>query len=172
MKQVRQRKINIIWCCLYVEYKKKRYKWTYLKIRNRVTDAKNKLLVTRVKKRGGVSWGTGIDIFVVAVVQLLKHVRLFVTAWAAAHQLPCPSPSPGVCSDSYPLSQWCFSYLPLPLLSPFPFSLSQHQGLDIYPLLYIKQILYKDLLYSTENTTQYSARTYMGKECKKEWIYV
>ena len=22
-------------------------------------------------------------------------------------RLPCPSPSPGVCSNSYPLSQWC-----------------------------------------------------------------
>ena len=148
------------------------YKWTYLQIRNRVTDAKNKLLVTRVKKRGGVSWETGVGIFVVAVVQLLKHVRLFVTDGLQHTRLPCPSPSPGVCSDSYPLSQWCFAYLPLPLLSPFAFNLSQHQGLDIYTLLYIKQILNKDLLYSTENTTQYSAITYMGKESKKEWIYV
>ena len=56
------------------------------------------------------------------------------------------------------------SYLPLPLLSPFAFNLSQHQGLDIYTLLYIGQIINKDLLYGTGNTTQYSAITYMGKE--------
>ena len=45
-------------------------------------------------------------------------------------------------------------------------------GTDIYTLLYIKQISNKDLLYSTGNSTQYSVMTYMGKESKKEWIYV
>ena len=41
---------------------------------------------------------------------------------------PCPSPTPGVYSNSCPLSWWCPSHL---LLSPFPptFNLSQHQGL-------------------------------------------
>ena len=28
------------------------------------------------------------------------------------------------------------------------------------------------ILYSTENSTQYSVMTYMGKESEKEWIYV
>ena len=39
-------------------------------------------------------------------------------------------------------------------------------GMDIYRLLYIKQITNKNLLYSTENSTQYSAMAYMGKEFK------
>ena len=41
-----------------------------------------------------------------------------------------PPLSPGVCSNSCPLSQWCYlmSHLLLPT-SPFAFSLSQHQGL-------------------------------------------
>ena len=30
----------------------------------------------------------------------------------------------------------------------------------------------KDILYSTGNSTQYSIMAYMGKEPKKEWIYV
>ena len=30
----------------------------------------------------------------------------------------------------------------------------------------------KNLLYSTGNSTQYSVMTYMGKESKKQWIYV
>ena len=43
---------------------------------------------------------------------------------------PCPSPTPGVYSDSCPLSRWChptisFSVAP----SPPAFRLSQHQGL-------------------------------------------
>ena len=44
-------------------------------------------------------------------------------------RLPCPSPSPGVHSDSCPLSQWCIQPShPLSLSSP-TFNLSQHQGL-------------------------------------------
>ena len=45
-------------------------------------------------------------------------------------------------------------------------------GIDIYALLYIKQITNKDLLYSTGKSTYYSIMTYMGKELKKDWIYV
>ena len=44
--------------------------------------------------------------------------------------------------------------------------------INIYTLLYIKQIINRDLLYSTGNSTQYSVITYMGKESEKEWIYV
>ena len=42
--------------------------------------------------------------------------------------LPCHSPSPGVCSNSWLLSQWCHTSS-CPLLSPSPpaFNLSQHQ---------------------------------------------
>ena len=29
------------------------------------------------------------------------------TPWTAAHQASCPSPIPGACSNSSPLSQWC-----------------------------------------------------------------
>ena len=32
--------------------------------------------------------------------------------------------------------------------------------------------LNRNLLYSTENSIQYSVMTYMGKESKKEWIYI
>ena len=42
----------------------------------------------------------------VLIVQLLSCLWLFVTRWTAAHS--CPSPSPGVCSGSCPLSQWCY----------------------------------------------------------------
>ena len=42
---------------------------------------------------------------VVVVVQSLSRVQLFAIPWTAACR--CPSPSPGVCSNSCPLSQWC-----------------------------------------------------------------
>ena len=45
----------------------------------------------------------------------LRFVLLFscsvvlesVIPWTAAHQLPCPSPTPGACSNSCPSSHWC-----------------------------------------------------------------
>ena len=45
-------------------------------------------------------------------------------------------------------------------------------GIDIYILLYVKQITNEDLPYSTGYATQYSVVTYMGKDRKKEWIYI
>ena len=48
---------------------------------------------------------------VVTVVQSLSFVQLFATPWTAAHEVPCPSPSPGACSNSCPLSQCPLSHL-------------------------------------------------------------
>ena len=45
--------------------------------------------------------------FVVAV-QSLSHVWLFATHGLHHTRLPCPSPSPGVRSNSCPLSWWCY----------------------------------------------------------------
>ena len=45
----------------------------------------------------------------VIVVQSLSHVWLSATPWTAAHQASHPSPSPGACSNSCPLSRWCYS---------------------------------------------------------------
>ena len=45
-------------------------------------------------------------------------------------------------------------------------------GIDLYTLLYIKQITDKDLVYSIGNSTQYSVITYMGRESEKECIYI
>ena len=43
----------------------------------------------------------------VSSVQLLSHVRLFATPWLKHARPPCPSPSPGVHSNSRPSSRWC-----------------------------------------------------------------
>ena len=40
--------------------------------------------------------------------------------------------------------------------------------INIYTPLYIKQMISRDLLYSTGNTPQYSMITYMGKESEIE----
>ena len=62
-------------------------------------------------------------VFVVQSLNLwthgLKHARL-----------PCPSPSPRVCSNSCPLSWWCHSAISSSVNpSPPVLNLSQHQGL-------------------------------------------
>ena len=49
----------------------------------------------------------------------LSHVKLFVTPWTVAHQLPCPSPTPSVYSNSCPSSWWCH---PTISFSVVPFS--------------------------------------------------
>ena len=52
------------------------------------------------------------------VVQSLNHVRLLATPWTTACQAPLSSMSPGVCSNSCPLSQWYYFFLCCPLLLP------------------------------------------------------
>ena len=42
------------------------------------------------------------------VVQLLSHVLLFTTPWTAAHQASLSLTISRVCSNSCPLSQWCY----------------------------------------------------------------
>ena len=41
-------------------------------------------------------------------------------------------------------------------------------GIDLYTLLYIKQITDKDLVYSIGNSTQYSVIIYTGKKSTEE----
>ena len=72
-------------------------------------------------------------------VQSLSRVSLFATPWIAARQAPpCPSPTPGVYSNSCPSSRWCHpaissSVIPssscpqsLPASRSFPMSESEH----------------------------------------------
>ena len=51
--------------------------------------------------------------------------------------------------------------------------INQEFGINIYPLLYIKQITNKDLLYNIGNCIQYFVITYEGKESeRKKNIYI
>ena len=60
------------------------------------------------------------------VVQSLSHLQLFVTPWLQHTRLPCPSPAPGDCSNSCPLSQRCHPNISS---SVVPFS----SGLQSFP---------------------------------------
>ena len=66
----------------------------------------------------------------VVVVQSLNHVWLFVIPWTAHTRLLCPPLSPGVCSNSCPLSQWCYPTISSSAIPfSFAFNVFQHQGL-------------------------------------------
>ena len=53
LSEVRKRKTRIIWYLEYMWNLKKWYKWTFLQIRNRFTDFKNLLMVTKGEGLGG-----------------------------------------------------------------------------------------------------------------------
>ena len=65
----------------------------------------------------------------VVVFQSFNRVQLFAAHGLQHARLPCPSVSPGVCSNSYPLSQWCHPSCPMSPPSPSAFNLSQHRDL-------------------------------------------
>ena len=70
-------------------------------------------------------------------------------------RLPCPSPTPGVYSNSCPLSRWCHP-TSHPLSSPSPaFSLSQHQGLFQW-VLHIRWPKYWSFSFSISPSNDYS----------------
>ena len=61
---------------------------------------------------------------VIAAAQSLNHIQLFATCAAGLQhaRLPCPSPSPRVCSNSYLLSGWCHPTISFTVI-PFSFCL-------------------------------------------------
>ena len=79
-----------------------------------------------------VHWKAHPFEFQSVAVQLLSCVWLFVTPWTSRR--PCPSLFLGICSNSFPLSQWCyltispsvaFSYFPQSFLASRSFPKSQ-----------------------------------------------
>ena len=69
----------------------------------------------------------------VAVVQSLSALQLLATPWTAAHRLPCPSLSPRVCSDSRPLSRWCYLNISSSA-NPFFFCLHSFPASGSFPM--------------------------------------
>ena len=95
--------------------------------------------------------------FIVVVVQSLSRVRLFVTPWTAAPQAPCPSPSPGACSNSRPLSCRCSNHLVLccPLLLP-PSIFPSIRVFSNESVLHIRWPKYWSFSFSISPSSEYS----------------
>ena len=71
--------------------------------------------------------------FWISSVQSLSCVQLFVTPWAAAHRLPCPSPAPRVYSNSCPLNRWCHPTISSSVI-PFSSHLQSFQASGSFPM--------------------------------------
>ena len=75
------------------------------------------------------SFSHGIDFRLVQ----FRHSVMFESLWPHGLQhtrLPCPSPTPGACSNSCPSSWWCHPTISSSVITfPPAFNLFQHQGL-------------------------------------------
>ena len=181
---------------IYMWNLKKCCKWTDYKIEIRVTDVEN--CGYQGGKGRGINWEIGTEIYTLLLLLLLLHrfsrVRLCATPGTAARQAPHPWGSPGKntgvgcqfllqCMKVKRESE--VTQLCLIRSNPVDCSLpaSSIHGIFQARVLewgaiafsHIHTTIYeidKNLLYSTWKSTQYCVMTYMGKESKKEWIYV
>ena len=81
-------------------------------------------------------------------------------------RLPCPSPSPGACSDSCPLKQWCHPTIsschPLPLL---PSILPSIKVFSNESVLRIRWPKYWSFRFSINPSDEYSGLIYFRIDC-------
>ena len=75
----------------------------------------------------------GNKIPVLSSFQLLSHVWLFATPCTAAHRVPCPPPTPIVCSNSCPLIQWCHPTISSSII-PFSSCLQSFPASGSFPM--------------------------------------
>ena len=74
----------------------------------------------------------------------LQHTRLL-----------CPSPSPGTCSNSCPLSRWCHPTISSSVVPFSSFSISQHQDFSDESALYIRWPTYWSFSFSISPSNEY-----------------
>ena len=101
------------------------------RLRKNCIMSRMKLYWERLSEQRGVKY----NLLQFSSIQLLNRVRLFVTHESQHARTPCPSPTPGVYSNSCPSSQWChpaisssvvpFSSCPQSLPAPGSFPVSQ-----------------------------------------------
>ena len=84
-------------------------------------------------------------------------MSMFATPWTVVHQAPLPSTVSWVCSNSRPLSWWCYltiSFLLPP--SPFAFNLFQHQVFSSELTLSIKWPKFWSFSFGISLSSEYS----------------
>ena len=72
-------------------------------------------------------------------------------------KLPCPSPTPGDCSNSHPLSRWCYPTISSSVVPFSPaFNLSQNQGFSKESVLCIRWPKCWNFSFSISPSNEYS----------------
>ena len=66
-------------------------------------------------------------------IQPLSHVWIFMTPFIKAQQASFPSPAPGACSNSFPLSRWCHPTISSSVI-PFASSLQSFLAPGSFPM--------------------------------------
>ena len=88
-------------------------------------------------------------------VQSLSCVWLFVIPWTAHTRLPCPSPTPGACSNSCPSSWWCHPTISSSVV-PFSSLLQCFPASGSFPVLHITWPKYWSFSFSISPSNEYS----------------
>ena len=89
----------------------------------------------------------------------LSHVQLFVTPLTAAPPASCPSLSPGICSHSCPLGQWCHPLSHLILYHPLLLPPSISPSIRVFSnesALHIRWPEYRSFSFSISLSNEYS----------------
>ena len=92
---------------------------------------------------------------------VFSHSVVSESLWPRGLQhtrLPCPSPSPGACSNSYPLSQWCHPTISSSVI-PFSFCLLSFPPSEPFsnePTLHIRWLKYWGFSFSISPSNEYS----------------
>ena len=67
-------------------------------------------------------------------VRLVSRINTLQPHGLQHPRLPCPSPSPGACSNSCPLSQWCHPNISFSVIVPFSFCLQSFPESGSFPM--------------------------------------
>ena len=122
--------------------------WTYLQSRNKDTDIGNKHMNTKWGKSGRdklEDWDWHIYIVYMYLFSSVQFIRSVVSDSLRPHESqharpPCPSPFPGVHSNSSPSSLWCHPAISSSVVpfSSCPQSLPASESFPMYLLVCIK----------------------------------
>ena len=93
-------------------------------------------------RRGGMNWECSTETYICCCCSVTRSCLTLCNSTDC--RLPCPSPTPGACSNSCPSSQWCHptisssvTLLPLATFHPPAFNLSSNSVFSKESVLHI-----------------------------------
>ena len=109
-------------------------------------------------------WATATEALLHVRFLLFSCSSLFATPWMQHSRLPCPSPSPGVCSNSCPLNRWCHPTISSSCVIPFSSCLQSFPATASFPLTMIKDFSPIPFSFSTDGRNSDSSSSESGSQ--------